>query len=443
MKGAIQLDDWQQEILNCDEDILLLKGRRVGGTEIFSIKSVEEMRKGQRIVMVSHTEDQAKLIIIFALEYIEKTCKEEFHMTGSKKPQTTKIYAKSGGWLQVRPVGNTGDAVRGFDADILGIDEAPLQPKAMWAAARPVVSTNAGRIWMWGTPKGKEGYFWEQYNKIHNLKKEGRFKVWYRNTEDILEDRPISESWTIEQKEGLRRILNEEKKDMSDLEYGQEYLGLFMEDIMRLYTDDLLDQIKKVTSGEIRECSNNFMGVDIARMGDDKSAFSIITNRGGISYYVYLETTSKTLTTDTEQKILEIDSRWKFRQIGIDAGSGTLGVSILDHLLNTKIRNRVIALNKRQVALDRNGKSKQMLLGEDMYLNLLSMMQHGKIAILDDDRVWASLRSVMFEHVRSPNNKTRMRIYSPRHEDSDVVESLIRAAWIANQKHLNLRIISI
>lgn len=443
MKGSINLDDWQKEILDWDGDILLCKGRRIGGTEIFSIKAVEEMRKGKRIVMVSHTEDQAKLIIIFALEYIEKTCKKDFHSSGKYKPQTTKIFSKCGGWLQVRPVGNTGDAVRGFDGDILGIDEAPIQPSAMWAAARPVISTNNGRIWMWGTPKGKEGYFWEQFNKGRNLKKHSRFKIWYKNTEEILEERKLSNSWTLEQREGLRRILNEEKTDMSDLEYGQEYLGLFMEDIMRLFSDELLDQLEKVEKGTIFQTPDIYLGADIARMGDDKSAFSVVTKIREKFFYIYMETTEKTRTTDTEDKILELDKLWKFKQIGIDAGSGTLGVSILDHLIKTNIAKKVIALNKRDVALDKYGKSKQMLLGEDMYINLLSMMQHGNIAILNDDRVWASLRSVMYENVRSPNNKTRLRIYSPRHEDSDIVESLIRATWLANQKSLNLHILYI
>ena len=76
----------------------------------------------------------------------KKKYDKEFYMKGAKKPTQTKIESKCGGSLIVRPVGNTGDAVRGFDGDILGIDEAPIQPKQMWAAARPVISTNNGRI---------------------------------------------------------------------------------------------------------------------------------------------------------------------------------------------------------------------------------------------------------------------------------------------------------
>ena len=431
----IKFDKWQKEILDHEGDILLLKGRRIGGTEIFSIKAVHSMMKGKRIVMVSHSEDQAKLIVMFALNYIDAAkYRNYFHMSGEKKPTQTRIIAKSGGSLIVRPVGNTGDAVRGFDGDILGVDEAPLQPKQMWAAARPIVSTNNGTIWMWGTPKGKVGYFWEQYNKIVNLNKPGRFKCWYKTTEQVLEERPICETWTEKQREGLRRILDQEKEDMSTLEYGQEYLGQFLDDLQRVFSDELLEKVSTIERGTTQG-EKNYLGVDIARLGDDKSAFSIVTELSdGTFAHIETETTSKQLTTSTEQKILTMAKDWKCVKVGIDAGSGSLGVGIYDHLRETEIRHKVLALNKRAISLDDEGKSKQQLFGEDMFLNLLSMMQHEEIRILNDPNVLASLRSILFEHVHAPNQKTRLRIFATRHEDSDISESLIRAAWMAKKE---------
>ena len=178
----IKFDDWQREILDYKGDIMLCKGRRIGGTEIFSIKAAEKMIKqpGVKIVFISLTEDQAKLCISVALEHLTRYYKK-YIGTKKYKPQLTQIWVKIGNKyssMQVRPVGTTGNAVRGFDGDILGVDEAPWQPAMMWKAARPIISTNDGEIWMWGTPAYDEGYFFEQWTKAYiNHDPEARFKV--------------------------------------------------------------------------------------------------------------------------------------------------------------------------------------------------------------------------------------------------------------------------
>ena len=46
------------------------------------------------------------------------------------------------------------------------------------------------------------------------------------DTETVSRNRPISESWTQEQHEGLIEFLIEEKEDMSEMAYAQEYLAI-------------------------------------------------------------------------------------------------------------------------------------------------------------------------------------------------------------------------
>ena len=114
----IEYDKWQQEILDYQGDILLCKGRRIGGTEIFAIKAAERMisQPGVKIVFISLTEDQAKLIISVAHEHLVRNYKSQI-ATGAKKPTLRQITLKNGSTTKVRPVGNTGNAVRGFDGE--------------------------------------------------------------------------------------------------------------------------------------------------------------------------------------------------------------------------------------------------------------------------------------------------------------------------------------
>ncbi len=78
----------------------------------------------------------------------------------------------------IRPVGNTGDGARGFEGGVLIVDEAARMPKLFWIAAKPILLTTNGKLWLGSTPFGKDGYFWERYNEAVNIKSpDARFKV--------------------------------------------------------------------------------------------------------------------------------------------------------------------------------------------------------------------------------------------------------------------------
>ena len=434
----MNLDDWQKEALEYDGDLLLCTGRRVGKTMIMAIKAIERMKKqkGCKIMVVSLTEDQAELIIAMALQYAEEKYKSLIGK-GNKKPTKSKIHF-NGGMLRSRPVGLTGDSVRGFTGDVLVVDEASRMPKLMWIAARPILLTSAhANLWLCSTPAGKQGYFWEKFDEAYNKKDpKSRFKVIYTTTEKVMSEREICESWTIEQRENALKTLEQEKRDMTKLEYGQEYMGLFLEELQRVFSDELIAKCCVLKRRErIVPYLKYYLGCDIARMGGDEITFEVI-ERVNKNFFLQRESIIKKrrLTTQTEDDIYTLHQMWRFKSIGIDAGAGTLGVSVLDHLIRRNIE--VVALNNRKMSLDRDGKKTQKLMVEDMYNNLLAMMEQGKVKLLDDDEVIASLRSIMYEIVTKQDQPTRTRIWGSY---SHVAEGIIRALWLANEdKRLDL-----
>ena len=435
MKAEIVYDDWQKEILDYDGDILLCKGRRIGGTEIFSIKAARLMikKRGVKIVFVSLVEDQAKLSISIALEYLTRHNKGMI-ATGSKKPTLTQINLTNGSYLKVRPVGNTGNAVRGFDGDVLGVDEAPWQPAMMWKAARPIISTNDGLIWMWGTPADDEGYFYEQFDRAYNKKEpDARFKVWYKNSEEVLFNRPISKTWTIKQREGAKRILAEEKRDMTDEDYGNEYLGKFLSELHRFLDDDW---IRMVCTEErnLDMKGNRWLGCDIGRFYDP-STFQDFGKEENIIIQVDSQITRKTVTTETQNKIIEMDRAVNYMKIGIDAGSGALGVGIWDNLMEVdSVKRKLEAMNNRSFALDREGKKKQYLKQMDYYNSFKSLGIAGKLKLLNDDGVIASLRSIRLTIPKGDKGvETKLKIIG---NDLHIMEGMVRAVELAKVKSL-------
>jgi len=436
----IVLDDWQREVLEHDGNVLLCTGRQVGKTYIFSRKAAKYMLEhpNSQIIVVSLTEDQAKLIIVMILDYLERNYKT--HIARSKhKPTLNRITLKNKSSVLARPVGTTGDAVRGFTGDVLIIDEASKMPQIVFDSAKPTLLTTAGQIWICSTPFGKEGYFWEAFQN-----KNKKYKVWHISSEQVIHERKITDSWTQKKRDEILNFLEGEKVEMSDLAYGQEYLGLFLEELQRYFPDKLIEQCctlkRRPTTLRNRTYS---LGVDIARMGKDESSFCILDKiNNNTLEQVECIITRKTLTTQTEDMIIDLNRKYdEISKIYIDAGSGSLGVGIFDSLLrHEETRRKIVAINNRARALDREGRAKTRLLKEDLYDNLRNLMEKQYIKFLDDPEIKLSFRSIQYEFSKKERTLTQMKIFG---NYSHNVEALIRAAWIVKEKSLNLWIRSI
>lgn len=435
MGNELKLDQWQEEILAHRGHLVLCTGRQVGKTTIMATKACKYMlsHPKSRIIIVSLTEDQAKLIIVMMLDYLERNYKTLIQK-GKNKPTQNRIFLKNGASAIARPVGNTGDAVRGFTGDVLIIDEASRMPELAFTAAKPTLLTTAGEIWMCSTPHGKTGYFYECF-----VNKANRFKVFHISSEEVINNRPISESWTEKKRTEAIKFLAEEKESMSELQYGQEYLGLFLDELRQYFSDELIARVCQIKRNSYDIYNRTvLMGCDFARFGRDKSTYQFLMVESGKKIkHIESIVKSKISTIQNEQNIVELNKQFNPVKIGIDAGAGTLGVSIYDHLIkDSPVARKIVPMNNRAMALDREGKSKQRLFKEDLYDNLRSMMERGDLLLLDDDEVRLSLKSTQWEFIKTPNGLTKMRIFGEPH--TDIVEGLTRAAWLAKEQNLNL-----
>ena len=432
---SITLDTWQKEILDYEGNILLCTGRQVGKTTIMALKACKYMlkHKGSRIIICSLTEDQAILIVMIMIDFFEKNYPKLIDRTLHKKPTNTRVCLKNGSQVLARPVGNTGSAVRGFTSDVLILDEVSRFNELILTAAKPILMTTGGKIWMCSTPFGKQGFFYESF-----LNKNKRFKVWHISSEEVINNREISESWSEKKKHEAIEFLKHEKADMSELQYGQEYLGLFLDDLSRFFSDELIEKCcTKQRPGAIMK-GKHYLGVDIGRLGGDETTFEILNVDENRSIrHVENIVKTKRLTTETEADIYGLEQAYNFKAIGIDAGAGSLGVGIFDRMIqNSLTRVKTHAMNNRQISIDSDGKKMQRIFKEDMYDNLRNMMEKGEIMLLDDDNVKLSLSSIIIEIPKEETGISKIKIWG---NYSHIVEGLIRAAWLAKkEKTLNL-----
>ena len=82
---------------------------------------------------------------------------------------------------------------------------------------------------------------------------------------------------------------------------------------------------------------------------------------------------------------------------------------------------------------------KKKILKDDLYSNLLMLLEQGKIDLLDDDEIFQSFKGIQYEYDLTPNSKTRMKIFGRKGRGGDhIVEGLTRAAWCMKDKRLNI-----
>lgn len=434
---GVILDDWQKKVIQTEGNVLLISGRRVGKSEVLAMDASEYAcnNANKSVLVISHTERQAYWLFEKILNYIMDNHKGMIK-TGKEKPTKSQLRLKNKSIIRCLPTGLSGSGIRGIHADRIYPDECDYIEEAVWQAITPMLLTTGGCIRASTTPNPskEKGYVY------HNMFKNPKFTVFNISTEDVINNRPISKTWTQQQREDALAHLQSEKETMTKLAYAVEYLGQWVDNLKRFYPEELIRQRAVLKNPHYDPTYKTYLGVDVARLGHDLSSFQIVQKISRTHFiHIHSEVTKKQYTTQTYEKILQLAKMYNVSKIGLDAGSGSLGVGLLDFLLqNDAVKNKVVALNNRARALDKDGKKKSKLAGEDMHQNLLSMMEHGTIKLLDDDDVKQSLRSVQFDVKISPDtHRTSQFVFT--HINSDIVEGLKRAAWLANEdKRLNI-----
>lgn len=416
----LSLDDWQKKYIESDpdQDCFLLTTRQGGKTTAMSIKSVElcvhKFSKGQNILICSITEKQAYRMLAKALAYATEKYPNQI-MRGKDKPTMHRILFKNGTGVYCYAAGETGEGLRGDTIKKLMIDEGSRMSEAFFIAVTPMLSVARGSMDIASTPFGKKHKDGSE-KFFYKCSKDKHFKKFYVHAKDC--PRHTAE------------FLKREQERMSKLQFAQEYEAKFLDDLRQVFNDEW---IKKVCVLErrkaIAENHQYFLGCDIAGLGGDEITLEILDklSRDQIEQVESI-VKKRQITTETSEDILINDRSYNHKKIGIDDGG--VGFGVWSELItDNQTKRKTIALNNASRPTDRDGLKSKKILKEEMYMNLLTLGDHGKIKLLMDDEIKLSLQSIQHEE---------NRIYGSY---SHIAEGLVRAAWLASQdKSLNIYI---
>jgi hypothetical protein len=224
-----------------------------------------------------------------------------------------------------------------------------------------------------------------------------------------------------------KEFLENEKKNMSRLHYAQEYLAQFLDELKRLFDENLINNCCKEKRRDRVGTGKFYIGCDIAGYGEDECTYEILEKMQDKSIVQRDSIIEKrNLTTDTSKKIITLNNIWNFKKIGVDDGG--VGFGVFSELMNEeKTKKKTEALNNASRQTDNEGERTKRLLKEEMYFNLLMLMEQGRIKLLDDDEIKASLSSIQYDGEKIWGSY------------SHICEGIIRGAWLAEKdKSLNI-----
>jgi len=410
----LSLDPWQKEYIHEDpgRDCFLLCGRQVGKTTAMSIKAVElclnHFKKGEYVLICSITEKQGFHMLVKALNYASekdpaKICK------GKDKPTMHRINFKNGTGIMCFAAGETGEGLRGLTIKKLMIDEGSRMSDEFFIAVSPMISITKGSMDIASTPCGKQGFF-------YRCSQDQKFKKFYISAEDCPRH--------------TKDFLNNEKIRLTKLAYAQEYLAIFTDELKRLFSDEIIKDICTLKRmHQYSHVGKYYIGIDVAGFGKDECTYEILEKIDNKTKDLEQRESiieKRKMTTESTNRIMVLNQIYNFRKIGVDDAG--LGFGVFSELMNDpNTKRKTISLNNASRILDKDGTKSKKLLKEDMYLNLLSLMENNRIKLLDDDEIKASLSSIQWDEGK---------IFGSY---SHVTEGIIRAAWIAEKdKALNL-----
>ena len=416
-----KLDRWQKAVLEHDGNITIRAGRQVGKSTAIAMKAAQFARDHHKTVTLVIAASQRQSSLLFEKIRDEVDGLVDKGEVAYKEPPTlTRIILTNGSRIYSLPAGRTGYFIRGFTIDLLIADEAAYIPETVWIAVTPMLAVSRklrglGWIILLSTPFGKGGYYYESFHD-----------------NDFRQFHITSESCSRMPK----AFLLKEKKRMTKQQYAQEYLGEFIDEYAQFFATALIKEsmtfIEWNSQKDFKRDCKYYLGVDIARYGQDENAFVIaeMDNKDNIKIVKALTTTKQALT-DTVGRIKLLDEKFKFRRIFIDDAG--IGAGVMDMLLDdSQTKRKLIGLNNAKRSIDREGR-KGAILKEDLYSNALLLMENKKIEIISNLSMLRSMKSITFEYTADK----RLKLTGAY---SHLCEAFVRACWCIKEKGLKVYI---
>lgn len=347
--------DYNKAFLDCEDRFIVYRtGRQVGKSTNVALKAIhfgffaplkaKNLGEGvANVVIASLSKDQASLIFEKIINFVHKSptltrqvireTRTELHMKWFDNSGYTKFI--------VRPIGDTGEGLRGFTSHFVILDEAAYIPEAVYVSFMPSAFTTKAKIVITSTPKGKAGFFFKACQESFILYEKGipsPILDYDDNPRDS--DKHIWSQFHVTSYDNPEtatdtKLLNMVRGMTADT-VKREIMGEFVDGGNALIPFDLLQEALRKPEKRPR-FEYYDLGVDTSGKGADET---VLTTYGispeGIAYAVHVYTEATTDQTQLALKINELDNVYRYRTIFVDStGIGDTLIDICNRVNST------------------------------------------------------------------------------------------------------------
>jgi hypothetical protein len=409
------LDPWQNDLRKSTGNVTVVSGRQCGKTAGVSILISDTALNipNSYILIGAYVIEQAEHVFWKVKDYMFSKYPKK--IVG--RPTLHFMQLKNGSKIICKAVGDTGASMRGPTVTMLVLDEAAFIPDRAWIAIEPVISVSKGRTILLSTGQCKKGFF---YKSTLN-KNITQFHVSAR-------DCPRH----------TKEFLDRKESELSPVAFAQEYLGEFLDDYNRKFTDEWIKKvctIDKLKLLLITKFQKHVLGIDVGEgVGKGETTFEGFDATDKKNVFQVLNIFSGSIAgPQIERQITTLKEKYNYNRKTIGFDSRGVGSGTFKYMLeNNKIKNCLVALDNATRPFEAGSDSKTTkLLKEYMYDVVEEMGWRGELKCFDEGPVKQSFESIQITYKTNGE-----RAYSGSYDH--IVEGIIRAVWLAKNKTLNI-----
>jgi len=406
VKNFIGVDpfDYQKEFLDGDSNKrIFVAGRRVGKSRSTAWLTLW--------YAVSHPDSQ---IVITAkakrqsMELFRKIKNEVDNSPFTRETwgivdmTATEIEWDNGARIICLPVGRDGSNIRGYEAQLLIVDEASFIPEEIFQEVLSAfVATHNTTFVMTSTPFGKSGYFWKRYD--------GAPENGWSVTHAASWESPVVRKEWIEQ----------QRNDLTPNQFRQEVKGEFVESSNSYFTRE--EVVSCAVDGVSPTTDILHLGGDLAHTGDDQSVFIIVDDHGVI---FYIKSFDHGLN-QAKQQVRYLEKEYDFESIKIDkTGLGEGPVEDLQRQIGSKVEG---------IQFTRKSKPSIYSTLKNHFQDEALQFEHEPQADRPANEMVDQLTSLEYNYTDSGN----IQIQHPSGGHDDYPDALALAVWgMSSKNHL-------
>lgn len=381
----------------------LVKGRQTGGTTVYSHKLGREPMRTQDPglgLVISVTDSQSKMV----LRNIEQGYMRSPFAHKLVKSNERELIFDTGYKIISRAVGNSGKAARGYSPNVVYATEAAYIKDAVYEAVEPSLFNTGGKLWLESSPNGTSGRF---------------YRAWDDNSFS-------SRRVTSRECPGVSQgDLSDFQSNFTSMKYQQEVMAEFVSDQTSYFSTELIREnqvLEDLRVNRVVDHNQYFLGVDIARKGEDQTVYCVLERPSGTDklYVKELISEEKKRTTNVTGQIISLDRKYNFDSIGIDANS--IGAGVTDSLVEQNVEHHPFPFS---------GKNKH-----EMYEGLKFKMENNMIRLPDSRKTDDENHQSLYEQMNSLQyefrSNGRIKVYHPKGGHDDFPDALAAAAFVSD-----------